>query len=135
MEANESNATEILLVDDSKSVRQILKGILKARGFRNIIEAEDGKIASEILKTHMNINCVISDWNMPEMTGIELLQWVRRSRDPRIKNMYFVMITLESNKESILLAMKMGVNDYIVKPFNAETLKEKLNQIMMLKGG
>ncbi len=120
---------QILVVDDFPTMRKIVKGVLKQLGYSNVTEAEDGSQASKILETNNQIEFIVSDWNMPHMTGIELLKWVRSSKEERIKNIPFLMITAEADKAFIIEAVKSGVNNYIVKPFNAATMKEKIEKI------
>ncbi|ADY72704.1 response regulator receiver protein [Desulfurobacterium thermolithotrophum DSM 11699] len=118
----------ILTVDDMAAMRKILKTLLAQLGYKNVDEAEDGKQALEILKKNPNkYGLVITDWNMPNMTGIELVQEIRK--DPELKNIPILMVTAEAKKENVLMAIKAGVNNYIVKPFTAETLKEKIEKI------
>lgn len=117
---------KILIVDDFATMRKILKNILKQLGFKNIIEADDGKSALKILKKE-NFDLILSDWNMPEISGLELLNKVKS--DNELKNIPFVMVTAEAQKDNILEAVKAGVNSYIVKPFTPETVGEKLNKI------
>lgn len=118
---------KILVVDDFPTMRKIVKGVLKQIGFNDIVEAEDGSQALEILRANSRIEFVVSDWNMPVMTGIELLKAVRS--DPKIKHLPFLMVTAEAEKENIVEAVKAGVSNYIVKPFNATTMREKLEKI------
>jgi len=117
---------KILIVDDFATMRKILKNILKQLGFKNIIEADDGKSALKILKKE-NFDLILSDWNMPVISGLELLNKVKS--DNELKNIPFVMVTAEAQKDNILEAVKAGVNSYIVKPFTPETVGEKLNKI------
>ncbi|WP_163328267.1 response regulator [Desulfurobacterium thermolithotrophum] len=118
----------ILVVDDMAAMRKILKTLLAQLGYKNVDEAEDGKQALEILKKNpTKYGLVITDWNMPNMTGIELVQEIRK--DPELKNLPILMVTAEAKKENVLMAIKAGVNNYIVKPFTAETLKEKMEKI------
>ncbi len=118
----------ILVVDDMAAMRKILKTLLAQLGYKNVDEAEDGKQALEILKKNPNkYGLVITDWNMPNMTGIELVQEIRK--DPQLKHLPILMVTAEAKKENVLMAIKAGVNNYIVKPFTAETLKEKIEKI------
>ncbi len=117
----------ILVVDDYATMRRIIKNLLKQLGFTNIEEAEDGTQALEVIKGK-NFGLIISDWNMEPMTGIELLRKVRAS--DTTKHMPFIMVTAESKKENIIEAKMAGVNNYIVKPFNAETLKQKLVSVI-----
>lgn len=116
----------VLIVDDFATMRRILKNILKQIGFKNIREAENGKAALKELKSE-KFDLVLCDWNMPEMPGIELLNQVRS--DVQLKDIPFVMVTAEAKKENILEAVKAGVSSYIVKPFTAETVSEKLKKI------
>ncbi|MCU0597265.1 MAG: chemotaxis response regulator CheY [Desulfobacterota bacterium] len=116
----------VLIVDDFATMRRILKNILKQIGFKNISEADNGKAALKELKNE-RFDLVLCDWNMPEMPGIELLNQVRS--DEQLKGIPFVMVTAEAKKENILEAVKAGVSSYIVKPFTAETVSEKLKKI------
>jgi len=116
----------VLIVDDFATMRRILKNILKQIGFKNISEADNGKTALKELKNE-RFDLVLCDWNMPEMPGIELLNQVRS--DEQLKGIPFVMVTAEAKKENILEAVKAGVSSYIVKPFTAETVSEKLKKI------
>ncbi len=117
---------KILIVDDFSTMRKIIRNILTQLGFKNILEADDGTTALEILKKE-KVDLIISDWNMPKMSGLELLKAVRG--DENLKDIPFVMVTAEAQKENILEAIKYKVNQYIVKPFTPETLKEKLEKI------
>jgi two-component system chemotaxis response regulator CheY len=101
--------------------------VLRQLGYNNVQEAEDGESALRILRQKTDIQFVISDWNMPNMTGIELLKAVRA--EPSLKGLPFLMVTAEADKENIVEAVKSGVSSYIVKPFNAATLKEKIEKI------
>ena len=117
---------KILIVDDFATMRKILKNILKQIGFKNISEADDGKSALKILKKE-NFDLILSDWNMPGISGLELLNGIRF--DNELKNIPFIMVTAEARKDNILEAVKAGVNSYIVKPFTAETVREKINKV------
>jgi two-component system chemotaxis response regulator CheY len=117
---------KILVVDDFSTMRRIVKNVLKQLGFENIEEAEDGAQAYSKLKTK-GFGFVISDWNMPNMDGLALLKSVRS--DPELKDMPFLMVTAEAEKDKVVEAIKAGVNNYIVKPFTAEVLKEKMDKI------
>ncbi|RUM90947.1 MAG: response regulator [Thermovibrio sp.] len=118
----------ILVVDDMAAMRKILRTLLSQLGFKNIEEAEDGKQALEKLRQNPDkYGLIITDWNMPNMTGIELVQAIRS--DERLKHLPILMVTAEAKKENVLAAIKAGVNNYIVKPFTAETLKEKIEAI------
>lgn len=117
---------KILVVDDFATMRRIIKNILRELGYENIFEADSGLSALEVLKKE-NINFIISDWNMPQMSGIELLKAVRNSENWR--DIPFLMVTAEGQKENVIEAAKNKVSNYIVKPFTAEVLKEKINKI------
>jgi two-component system chemotaxis response regulator CheY len=118
----------VLVVDDFLTMRRILKNILKQVGFSNLHEAEDGSQALEIIKSgNPKIDLVIADWNMPKMTGIELLKIIRA--DESTKAMPVIMVTAEAQKSRVLEAVQAGVSNYIVKPFTAETVKAKLDQV------
>ena len=117
---------KVLIVDDFATMRRIIKNLLKQLGVEKMEEAEDGVKALQKLKSE-KFDLVISDWNMPNMTGLELLQNVRN--DPTLKTLPFLMVTAEAEKENVLLTIKMGVSNYIVKPFTADVLQEKLNKI------
>lgn len=118
---------KVLVVDDFPTMRRIVKNLLKQIGFENIDEAEDGVQALNKLKSG-NYGLVVSDWNMPNMEGIALLRKVRQEAEP-LKNIPFLMVTAEAEKEKVIEAIKAGVDNYIVKPFTAEVLKEKLEKI------
>lgn len=117
---------KILVVDDFSTMRRIVKNILKQLGYENIEEAEDGAQAFNKLKNG-NFGFVVSDWNMPNMDGLELLKKVRS--DPDLKTLPFLMVTAEAEKDKVIEAIKAGVSNYIVKPFTAEILKEKIDKI------
>ena len=117
---------KILIVDDFSTMRRIIKNILRQFGYVNILEADDGATALDALKIE-KINFIISDWNMPQLSGIELLKAVRGSEE--WKEIPFLMVTAEGQKEHVLEAVKFKVNNYIIKPFTAETLIEKINNI------
>jgi len=116
----------ILIVDDFATMRKIIKNILLQLGFKDILEADDGTTALELLKKQ-KVDLIISDWNMPKMPGIELLKTVRKNED--LKDIKFIMVTAEAQKESVVEAIKHGVNQYVIKPFTPETLKEKLEKV------
>lgn len=118
----------ILVVDDFKTMRRIVTNLLLQLGFKNIGDAADGEAALECL-AEKEYKLIISDWNMEPMSGFELLQKIRSSEEP-LKSIPFVMITAESKPENVVKAKQAGVNNYIVKPFNAETLKGKLKSVL-----
>ncbi len=117
---------KVLIVDDFATMRKIVRNVLKQIGFTTMIEADNGKAALKVIKKE-NIDLILCDWNMPEMPGIELLKAIRS--DDELKNIPFVMVTAEAQKDNIIEAVKAGVSSYIVKPFTAETVSEKLNTI------
>lgn len=116
----------VLVVDDFSTMRRIVKNILRQIGFTNIVEADDGTTAWEVLNKD-NIEFVISDWNMPQMTGIELLRKVRSSEE--FADMPFLMVTAEAQQENIIEAVQAKVSNYVVKPFTAEIMKQKIDKI------
>jgi len=116
----------ILIVDDFQTMRKIIRNALSEIGFSNIFQADNGLTALEVLKNE-KITLIISDWNMPEMSGIEFLKAVRTSEE--WKDMHFIMVTAEGQKENVIEALKNKVSNYIVKPFTPATLAEKINQV------
>ena len=118
----------VLIVDDYTTMLRIIKNLLKQLGFENIDEATDGTMALEKIKAK-EYGLVISDWNMEPMTGLEFLKKVRAS-DEAYKTVPFIMVTAESKTENVIAAKQAGVNNYIVKPFNAETLKTKITAVL-----
>ena len=117
----------VLIVDDYQTMLRIIRNLLKQIDFNNVEEATDGSDALIKLRSG-NFGLVISDWNMQPMTGLELLQEVRQ--DSRLKSLPFIMITAESKTENVVAAKQAGVSNYIVKPFNAETLREKIEKVL-----
>ena len=117
----------LLIVDDYKTMLRIIRNLLKQLGFNNVDEAADGSSALSKMR-EKGYGLVISDWNMEPMTGLQLLREVRA--DTALKETPFVMITAESKTENVIAAKQAGVNNYIVKPFNAETLKRKLVSVI-----
>ncbi len=117
---------KILVVDDFSTMRRIIKNLLRDLGFQNITEADDGKTALPILKQG-GIEFLVTDWNMPGMTGIELIGEVRK--DPKLAHIPILMVTAEAKREQIIAAAQAGVNGYVVKPFTATVLKEKIEKI------
>ena len=116
----------VLVVDDYKTMVRIIQNLLKQLGFNNVDEAHNGHDALQKMRLN-KYGLVISDWNMEPMTGYELLQSVRADED--LKGTPFIMVTAESKTENVIAAKKAGVNNYIVKPFNAETLKQKMTSV------
>ncbi len=123
--------TKFLVVDDFATMRKIIKKVLAELGYKNVQEADDGKTALPMLKSATSegapYQVVISDWNMPGMAGIDLLKACKA--DAQLKTVPFMMVTAESEQTNIIEAAKAGVSDYVVKPFNAATLKAKLENI------
>jgi two-component system chemotaxis response regulator CheY len=117
----------VLIVDDYRTMLRIIRNLLKQLDFNNVEEATDGTEALAKLRAG-NFGLVISDWNMQPMTGLDLLKEVRA--DARLKDMPFIMITAESKTENVIAAKQAGVSNYIVKPFNAETLREKIEKVL-----
>jgi two-component system chemotaxis response regulator CheY len=115
---------KVLVVDDYNTMRRIIRNLLGQIGYTDVDEAEDGSTALSKLR-RIEFGLVISDWNMEPMSGYELLKEVRA--DNRLKNLPFIMVTAESKTENVIAAKKAGVNNYIVKPFNAATLQQKIN--------
>jgi two-component system chemotaxis response regulator CheY len=120
--------TKFLIVDDFSTMRRIVRNLLKELGYTNADEAEDGVVALQKLETMPSeFNFVVSDWNMPNMDGLTLLQKIRSS--PQLKHLPVLMITAEAKKENIIAAAQAGASGYIVKPFTAATLAEKMDKI------
>jgi two-component system chemotaxis response regulator CheY len=120
----------ILVADDFSTMRRIIKGLLQDLGFSNITEADDGLSALSLLKAG-NFDLLITDWNMPGMQGVELLRQVRA--DERMKKLPVLMLTAEAKREQIVAAAQAGVSGYVIKPFTAATLKEKIDKIFGVK--
>jgi two-component system chemotaxis response regulator CheY len=118
---------KVLVVDDFSTMRKIVKNNLKGMGFNNIIEAENGQKALEELKKE-SVGLIISDWNMPVMTGLELLKAVRG--DAGMKSIPFIMVTAEGQKDNVMEAAKAGVSNYVIKPFTPDTFSEKLQKVL-----
>ena len=121
---------KILIVDDAKTMRTIIKNVLKKLGFsdENFLEAEDGVEALKRLEEYANeIKIIFLDWNMPNMNGFEFLKKVRANK--KYNNIKIVMVTTETKKENVIAALKAGVNNYIAKPFTPQVLKQKLEQM------
>jgi two-component system chemotaxis response regulator CheY len=119
----------VLIVDDYKTMLRIIENLLKQLGFKNVVQATDGSMALKLMREQTPaFGLVISDWNMEPMTGLQLLKEVRA--DNRLKPTPFIMVTAESKIENVAAAKEAGVNNYIVKPFNAETLKTKISAVL-----
>ncbi len=117
---------KVLIVDDMSTMRRIIKNVFKQLGFTNMEEAEDGQQALEKLRAQP-FGFVVSDWNMPVMSGIDLLRSIRA--DTALKDLPVLMVTAEAQKEQVMEAVQAGVSNYIVKPFTAETLQQKIDKI------
>ena len=118
--------TRFLVVDDFSTMRRIIKNILRQLGMNNVVEADDGTTAWDVLNKD-KIEFIISDWNMPQMTGIDLLRAVRA--DDRLKHLPVLMVTAEAKRDQIIEAAQAGVNGYVVKPFTAHALQDKIEKI------
>ncbi len=123
--------TRFLVVDDFSTMRRIVRNLLKELGFANVDEAEDGAVALQKLKSSPYY-FVVTDWNMPNMDGLTLLQSIRRTHE--LKHLPVLMITAEAKKENIIAAAQAGASGYVVKPFTAATLAEKLDKIFEKMG-
>lgn len=122
---------KFLVVDDFSTMRRIIRNLLKELEFTNVDEAEDGLIGLNKLRNG-NFDFVVSDWNMPNMTGIEMLKNIRA--DANLKHLPLLMVTAEAKKENIIEAAQAGADGYVVKPFTAAVLEEKLNKIFQKRG-
>lgn len=120
---------KFLVVDDFSTMRRIVRNLLKELGFVNVQEAEDGAQALSMLRISGDFDFVVTDWNMPNMTGIELLKAIRS--DPSLKHLPVLMVTAEAKRENIIEAAQSGASGYVVKPFTAGTLDEKLRKIFL----
>lgn len=118
---------KVLIVDDFASMRRIVKNTLKQIGFKNILEADDGTTALTMLK-EQKIDLVLADWNMPKMSGLELLKTVKK--DDTLKTIPVLMVTAEAQKENVIEAIQAGVSNYIVKPFTPDSMKQKLEKTL-----
>ena len=127
-----TTAFRFLIVDDFSTMRRIVRNLLKELGYTNVDEAEDGAVALQKLKSSP-FDFVVTDWNMPNMDGLALLQAIRRS--PQLKHLPVLMITAEAKKENIIAAAQAGASGYIVKPVTAATLAEKLQKVFAKMGG
>ncbi len=117
---------KVLVVDDFATMRKIVRNILKQIGFEDITEAEDGSVALRLIKSEP-VGLVVTDWNMPNMSGLDLLREIRQN--PQTAHLPVLMVTAEGLKENVMDAVKAGVNNYVVKPFTAEVLQEKIETI------
>ena len=122
-----SKDLKFLVVDDFSTMRRIIKNLLNDLGYPNVEEADDGKTALPMLQSG-NFDFLITDWNMPGMPGLDLIKAVRA--DGKLSKMPVLMLTAEAKREQIIEAAQAGVNGYVIKPFTAETLKEKLDKIL-----
>jgi two-component system, chemotaxis family, chemotaxis protein CheY len=119
---------KLVVVDDSSTMRRIIKNTLSRLGYDNIFEGEDGVQGWDVLDKNPDIGMLITDWNMPNMNGLELVKKVRA--DARFKDLPIIMVTTEGGKGEVITALKAGVNNYIVKPFTPQVLKEKLGAVL-----
>ncbi len=122
-----ASSIRFLVVDDFSTMRRIIRNFLADLGYTNVTEADDGKTALPVLKAGA-VDFLITDWNMPGMPGLELLKEVRN--DPATKKLPVLMVTAEAKREQIVEAAQAGVNGYVVKPFTAQTLKDKIDKIL-----
>jgi two-component system, chemotaxis family, chemotaxis protein CheY len=122
-----SKNLKFLVVDDFSTMRRIVKNLLNDLGYANVVEADDGTSAWPLLQAG-GIDFLVTDWNMPGMPGLELLKQVRA--DPKLAKMPVLMLTAEAKREQIIEAAQAGVNGYVIKPFTAVTLKEKIDKIL-----
>lgn len=119
---------KILVVDDSSTMRRIITNTLSRLGHTNVIEGEDGFQGWRKIEANPDLDMLITDWNMPEMNGLELVKKVRA--DTRFTDLPIIMVTTEGGKTEVITALKAGVNNYIVKPFTPQVLKEKLSTVL-----
>ncbi len=119
---------KILVVDDSSTMRRIIKNTLGRLGHKEVLEAEDGVTAWEAMESNEDIDILITDWNMPNMNGLELVQKVRAQE--KYADLPIIMVTTEGGKTEVITALKAGVNNYIVKPFTPQVLQEKLEAVL-----
>jgi two-component system, chemotaxis family, chemotaxis protein CheY len=129
--------TKILVIDDMKTMRMVMKKCLKELGFTNLAEADDGETAWPLIDQEASagtpFQLILSDWNMPKLSGLDLLKKIRK--DERVKAVPFLLITAESDKGQVMEAIKAGVSNYLVKPFTADQVKEKLEAVHKKLGG
>ncbi|KGI55690.1 chemotaxis response regulator CheY [Campylobacter sp. MIT 97-5078] len=119
---------KLLVVDDSSTMRRIIKNTLEKLGHSDVLEAEHGVEAWELLSKNDDVKVVITDWNMPEMNGLDLVKKIRAEK--KYEDMPIIMVTTEGGKAEVITALKAGVNNYIVKPFTPQILKEKLEDVL-----
>lgn len=119
---------KFLVVDDSSTMRRIIKNTLARLGHKEILEAEDGAQAWDVMQQNSDIDVLVTDWNMPEMNGLELVQKVRS--EDKYSELPIIMVTTEGGKAEVITALKAGVNNYIVKPFTPQVLQEKLEAVL-----
>jgi len=124
---------KLLVVDDSSTMRRIIKNTLARLGHKDVLEGEDGVQGWSVLDENPDMGMLITDWNMPEMNGLELVKKVRA--DERFTDLPIIMVTTEGGKAEVITALKAGVNNYIVKPFTPQVLKEKLAAVMGIDEG
>ncbi|MDP3265226.1 MAG: chemotaxis response regulator CheY [Sulfuricurvum sp.] len=123
---------KLLVVDDSSTMRRIIKNTLSRLGYEDVLEGEDGVQGWNVLNENPDMGMLITDWNMPEMNGLELVKKVRA--DARFADLPIIMVTTEGGKTEVITALKAGVNNYIVKPFTPQVLKEKLAAVLGTEG-
>jgi two-component system, chemotaxis family, chemotaxis protein CheY len=123
---------KLLVVDDSSTMRRIIKNTLSRLGYEDVLEGEDGLQGWAALNENTDVGMLITDWNMPEMNGLELVKKVRA--DARFADLPIIMVTTEGGKAEVITALKAGVNNYIVKPFTPQVLKEKLAAVLGTEG-
>lgn len=123
---------KLLVVDDSSTMRRIIKNTLARLGHKDVLEGEDGVDGWNALNANPDVDMLITDWNMPEMNGLELVKKVRA--DARFADLPIIMVTTEGGKAEVITALKAGVNNYIVKPFTPQVLKEKLGVVLGTEG-
>ena len=119
---------KLVVVDDSSTMRRIIKNTLARLGYKDVLEGEDGVQGWNVLNENPDTGMLITDWNMPEMNGLELVKKVRA--DERFTDLPIIMVTTEGGKAEVITALKAGVNNYIVKPFTPQVLKEKLGAVL-----
>lgn len=123
---------KLLVVDDGSTMRRIIKNTLSRLGYEDVLEGEDGLQGWNVLDSNPDMGMLITDWNMPEMNGLELVKKVRA--DARFADLPIIMVTTEGGKAEVITALKAGVNNYIVKPFTPQVLKEKLAAVLGTEG-